>query len=338
MKKIITKIGGFMKKFDLNSIPELLKNHQITDSQAVDFLAIFLQNNGYIFNLENETKDLKSEVVLTILERGKSFLENFDSSSGSFFNYFYTFIKSTIRTIKRKDQNKIIKDFYNISEGIINFPVKQKKYSEINYNNLHSNQIPYRYKAPDPKDFQIACESDKYTIKKYINNSKENSITLNTKLQTFSPLKIKKIILVLTLKSAWYIQDDDIKKVSEVCGIEYDILLSVIQSLKEDLNNRFEHRKDLELRRNKAYFHHKKYYNLINYLKDEEDSNTKGHLEILQRKYIRHTNSWINLNKDFRRGRINIRPTNKTVADILGICERQVSYYIKNVEELNCIN
>ena len=142
----------------------------------------------------------------------------------------------------------------------------------------------------------------------------------------------------MTLKSAWYIQDDDIKKVSEVCGIEYDILLNVIQSLKEDLNNRFEHRKDLELRRNKAYFHHKKYYNLINYLKDEEDSNTKGHLEILQRKYIRHTNSWINLNKDFRRGRINIRPTNKTVADILGICERQVSYYIKNVEELNCIN
>jgi hypothetical protein len=35
------------------------------------------------------------------------------------------------------------------------------------------------------------------------------------------------------------------------------------------------------------------------------------------------------LNKAFEEGHLYLRPTNKTIANLLGICERQVAYYIK---------
>ena len=58
--------------------------------------------------------------------------------------------------------------------------------------------------------------------------------------------------------------------------------------------------------------------------------------DILSRKFERlerkHAKNWQNLNKSFEDGHLYLRPTNKTVADILGICERQVAYYIKTAK------
>ena len=62
--------------------------------------------------------------------------------------------------------------------------------------------------------------------------------------------------------------------------------------------------------------------------------------EILNYKYEKlekkHEKNWKNLNKSFEDGHLYLRPTNKTVANIMGICERQVAYYIRTAKnELN---
>ena len=48
------------------------------------------------------------------------------------------------------------------------------------------------------------------------------------------------------------------------------------------------------------------------------------------RKYDKQTNTWKTLNQQLKKGIINIRPTNKAIAKALGMCERQISFYIKN--------
>ena len=51
------------------------------------------------------------------------------------------------------------------------------------------------------------------------------------------------------------------------------------------------------------------------------------------------TQNWKRLNRAFENGLLYLRPTTKTVANLMGICERQVSYYIntakKEIEEMD---
>ena len=67
----------------------------------------------------------------------------------------------------------------------------------------------------------------------------------------------------------------------------------------------------------------------MQWLKENPDDYDEYKYWELEKKYLKHTQLWISLNKKLKDGVINIRPTNKAIADVLGICERQVSYYIK---------
>lgn len=324
-----------MKNFDLNLIPLMIDSKEITKTQAVEKLAVFVQNNYKIFNISEEDEDLKSEIVLSILEKGLSLLNRYNSSYGSFFNYFFCFVKSSTSTIRRKKVNHNLYDYHSITESILNYSLEEEFYTNSIELSKKIKKAPYNYKKIDPEVFQIACKDHKYSIKKYLKKHSNDNSNLSNNLNKISPLKIKKILLVLALKSSYYIDDEQIMIISEICEIDYEILSNTIQQIKDELIERENHKKLLEQRRNKAYFHHQKYKTLINYLKDNNEKNDKFKILNMQNKYIRHTNCWIDLNNKLKKGTINIRPTNKTVAQILGICERQVSYYIKNVENLD---
>lgn len=326
-----------MKKYDLNSIPELLNNNEISEEEAAQYMAVFIQENHKVFLLDSKEKDFISDVILYFLERAVPFIKKFDSSYGSFFNYFYCFIKSAKKTIKRKKHGKTLSDYHSLTESILGYSYKQEIWSKLDYKSTSLTlkpKVPYRYNKIDVEAFQLACHSDEYKITKYTDKAEDENSQVAKLFEKFSPMKVKKILLVLALKSAWYIEDYQIRIISEICGLKYNILLDVIQSLKEELTVRLEHKKELEIRRNKAYYHRRTYSNLIQYLKDDNDYFSREKLKIVTHKYIRHTESWNNLNLSFRKGVINIRPTNKTVSEIMGICERQVSYYIRNVHEL----
>ena len=63
---------------------------------------------------------------------------------------------------------------------------------------------------------------------------------------------------------------------------------------------------------------------------EEQSDFLSSKFERLEKK---HTKNWIKLNKTFEEGHLYLRPTNKTVANLLGICERQVAYYIKSAKK-----
>ena len=70
-----------------------------------------------------------------------------------------------------------------------------------------------------------------------------------------------------------------------------------------------------------------RYKRLLEKLQEEDESfNNRILISKLKEKEIRYKNKWKNLNKSFEKGLLNLRPTNKTIADLLGICERQVTY------------
>ena len=114
----------------------------------------------------------------------------------------------------------------------------------------------------------------------------------------------------------------------------------MVQHCKETLTEKSDRREKAKERRNFAYYHHKRYNKIIQKLKtedlsDEQFSITKEEYEHKEQKHLRN---WNKLNKAFEEGHLYLRPTTKTVADLMGICERQVNYYINCAKKEICEN
>lgn len=166
-----------------------------------------------------------------------------------------------------------------------------------------------------------------------MDKDKENEY-LKAKLSQMSPIKLRKTVLILALKSAYYLTDYQINKIAVLCHIDRLLLQQAVQTLKNQLYDREKSKIKIEERRNNAYFQHKRYMNQLNWMLENKDEFDKYRIERVLLKYKAQTEKWKKLNLQLSAGIRNIRPTNKAIADILGICERQVSYYIKNAKEL----
>ena len=324
-----------MEQFDLNKIPEQITSGQISKSFAVHQLAMFLSKNPALFGLNKKDEDFKSEVILLFLERGESTIALYNPDYGAFFTYFFCFIKSLMNCVTRSRASKKVQEYHSISESITGYEQKEEHYSKINYSDFEKPKAPISYKPVSAEAFQIACKKSYYNISTFLENDEdENLKSLKEKLQRLSPPMAERILIILALKSAYYISDQQIKTIAEICKLDAEQLHNTIQLLKQELDFREENKKKLELRRNKAYYHHKKYKNRLEWTKENRDNFSEQERKALINKYNKQTESWIKLNAQLQKGIINVRPTNKRIAKELGMCERQISYYIRNANIL----
>lgn len=317
----------------LNAIPQMVEAGQLTGKEAVKKMALFVQENINVFNIIECDDDLRSEIVLHILDKGEILFEKFSKESGDFFNYFFSFVKNTEISCRRKAQRTTIQEIHNVNEKILEFSENCDAYTPARYTEPEQVKIPYRAEKVNIQSFQSACKSNKYSIKQYVDKDKENEY-LKAKLSQMSPIKLRKTVLILALKSAYYLTDYQINKIAVLCHIDRLLLQQAVQTLKNQLYDREKSKIKIEERRNNAYFQHKRYMNQLNWMLENKDEFDKYRIERVLLKYKAQTEKWKKLNLQLSAGIRNIRPTNKAIADILGICERQVSYYIKNAKEL----
>ena len=137
---------------------------------------------------------------------------------------------------------------------------------------------------------------------------------------------IQNIILVLALKSAYYITEEQISNISRWFNIDKRKIELIIQEIKSEMSERIINKEHMIERRNKAYFQHKKLRNQIEWNKISR-SDSKYCNEELHRKYKKNTEIWELLNHQMEEGMIHIRPTTSLIAKVLGISTRQVTYY-----------
>lgn len=290
----------------LNQIPELLHEGKITTKEAVNQIITFISHNYPIFGLQKYDEDFRSDVLVLMLERGEKFLSMYNCQMADFFTYLYCFMSNLIHTKRRILAKHFLKENLTVSEGVNYVSEINHKYTVINYNNFEKPKIPYSFKP-------ISAE--------YLR-------------QVFAPLSsdsCDKKILVLALKSCFYITDDLIKQVCRMYTITLEDLYLAIQYCKESVLHKTEnHEKAIE-RRNFAYYHHKKYNYQLNQLKNMEKASNEAAEDFI-RKNQKYLKSWINLNKRFQEGYLYLRPTSRTIAEILGISERLVSYYISRAK------
>lgn len=325
-----------MKQIDFNAIPEKVESGKLTKEQAVKELAILVEKNWGLFGLQKENPDLRSDILLKLLEKGYVIFESYDSNYGSFFTYFFCYIKNLQHTCRRLQAVRNVREYHNISEYITNYEQKLESYNSINYQDFEPVKVPFTYPKITINDFKVACNSSEYKILPINKASKidENFNYILNKLHSLRPKVAIKILVVLAMKSAFYINDNQIEKICIICNLDKPSFQDTIQNLKNDLMEKYLTREKILIRRNNAYYLHKKFRSELLWEEYDEMKTGISKKEIAAI-YFRHTKNWNRLNNLLNKGINNIRPTNKAVADMLGICERQVSYYLKYAESLN---
>lgn len=317
-------------KLNINEIPQNIKDGKITTQEAVNQLSVFIIQNPAVFGLQNEDEDITGEIVIKLLEKQDLIFKNFNPRYGTFFTYFFCFVKSLVLGCSRKKIANYTKDSHVLNESILNYETKTYAYANIDYEKLNQTKAPYSAKKADVKAFEVASSSPEYSITKYCPTKKSILTVDNSCVKT----KLERIILILALKSSYYITDEQIRKTSIICKIDEYTLRLAIEKLNKELEEKAERHSFVVNRRNRAYYLKKKYELQINKFDNYESDISEYSKFILDKKCKNQTNHWQMLNELLENGIINIRPTNKAVAEVIGLCERQISYYLKQAKEL----
>lgn len=293
-----------MKFKELENLPEEFKSGLISEKQAIDKICCFVADNYPVYGLHKYDEDFRQDILLDLLERGSHILHLFNPRFGDFFTFLYCYISSLVNTKVKKKITNTMKEKLNIQESIDAFDEKSSKYHRIDFDTVNLPKVPFAAK-------NISGEELKQALK--ILSSKQ---------------KDKKII-VLALKSSFYLTDEQIERICKFYDLKPEYFYSMVQHCKETLYSKNDKRKKYMERRNFAYYHHRRYCRILYNLDDNDNLEEQDYL---RKRYIlrekKHLHNWVRLNNAFQKGHLYLRPTNKTVANLLGICERQVNYYI----------
>ena len=197
-----------------------------------------------------------------------------------------------------------MKEKLSIQESIDSFDEKNFRYHRIDFNTIDLPKAPYAAKKVSADELKDA-------------------------LKTLTSKQKDKKIMVLALKASFYLTDEQIERICKFYDLKPEYFYSMVQHCKETLFSKNDKREKYMERRNFAYYHHRRYCRILYNLEDNDNLEEQDYL---RKRYLRrekkHLHNWARLNNAFQKGHLYLRPTNKTVANLLGICERQVNYYI----------
>lgn len=293
-----------MKSYDLNELPELIENGKLSRKEAVDIICSFICQNYKVFNLQKYDEDFRSELLIYFLEKGEKVFTNYNPKLGDFFTFLYCYINSLVITKMRSTYLNNAKEKLLISEAINS--IIEYEPSSIAFTPAKKAQTKVPYKP-----------------------SVSNLDELRQLFAHYKPDNDDKKIIVLAIKSSFYITDEQIQKICNLYKIDINYFYEIIEYCKQSIQDKTERRIKMEQRRNYDYYHSKRYENELIKLHNSETQNKNLQLEEkLTYKKNKHYNNWKKLNDRLENGCLYLRPTTKTISKLLGICERQINYYI----------
>lgn len=296
-----------MKTHELNLLVENLRTGKMSEKEVIDKIAVFVIKNYPIYGLHKYDEDFRQDILLGLLERGPHLLHLFNPNYGDFFTFLYCYICTLINSKLKTCAQNSIREKLNFEECVQQYEEKEIKYHRINYQNFEVPKIPFNWKKLSTEEFQRAIKD----------------LSLHSE---------EKKVLILALKSSYYLTDKQIHRICNMYGIDPEQFYQMIQYCKETLDFKRSRLEKEHQKRNFAYYHHKRYRHIIKKYQEDDFFDNKYFIKDL---YIyrerKHKNSMVRLNTAFQKGYLYLRTTNKTVANVMGLSERQVNYYMRSV-------
>ncbi|MBQ9495692.1 MAG: hypothetical protein IJR50_08660 [Treponema sp.] len=286
----------------LDELPNRVAEGTLSEADALNSIAETIYRFPVRFGLAAYDEDFQSEIIVLFLQKGAHLFKRFNSSHGLFHSFLYSFIQGLVLTEKRNKIKNLI---------------EQNTVTEFMYED--------DFEKPDKNLF--AAEKTVH----YAPTTHNTHIwkTLSKRCTRKEDVSTAKTALILALKSSYYIPLDAIDEVSAHCRLQSAELQRLIANLNSLLYTRIRRRNMIIKRRDNAYYFHRKYLLQMKYCNKETTD-----MEQLSKRYTRQTENWKNKNSDLQERRYRVCPTNKMIARLLGICERQVSYYITRAQKM----
>lgn len=308
---------------NLNNLIIQVKLGKLTPQEGLNLIAEDIQEFPFLYGLHVYDEEFRSDLILKLLQNGPGFFYRYKAENGVFKTYLNSLIRFQIQDLLRAQKKIKFKEKNIETMSILEYENDQDKYNDDEFSNSFVSFSPYTSKNTDFPPYSKKF-SDKIRTQ-----TADNDINVKKQFgKQRKSTKLKKTALVLALKSCYYMTDEHYKSLSQLCGIPYESIEKLVEEVKESTSMRQNKISKIQTARDKAF----QLKCMINErLQNEENENAK---EFLQRTYEYHTKHWNNTNSLLKEKAFFPSPTNKKVAEVLGLCERQVGYYLQNADKI----
>lgn len=303
---------------ELNDIPSLIEEGKLSKKEAINHIIEFIYRNPAVFSLEKENEDFRDELLLDLLEKGERLFEVYNPQIGKFFPYLYATVIGRVKSLRKKECHLSMKESCIFEEAVQEFTSEDSKVQEDTF----LKPVTKAYARPPFAQRRVSAEELEEVFKK-------------TKLSK----KIKSMLIIL-FKYAFFIDYEQLKNVCKETGFDYEFL-----ALIKDYSMQFLEKKTLAHSkayqdRNRTYFLKKRTALEIRTLKKEllnsDGVDTLSYkLDSLTKKYHKQSARLVKDNSEIAKKAARIVLPDSQIANCLGLCERQVRYYISKAKNKN---
>lgn len=305
-----------MRVINLNEIPKMMADGVIGEDDAVKEIAEHIYCFPNKFGISKFDEDFRSEIILRFLQIGKAMFDSYDKKYDNFIGYVFVVVRGIVMALLRKRKDDLL------SAKIAS---REESHLSVYDTTKYTPEISVADNTP-AYSAQIDTEKPKHFIFHELKDF--SKIRPPRKVnKTVKENAIMKTALVLALKSSYFMSDNHISRVSDYCGVDKNSLEKLLSKVKKTMYGRVHTFEKLQMQRDNSYYYHRKYAAMIDAM-TKDAGNDEKKLEKLEKQYEKQTASWKNRNDRLQKIGYHVSPTNRAVAHELGVCERQVSYYI----------
>lgn len=292
----------------INPLYEKVNRKEISVSSAVNLIAEILQEHYKAFDPGRFDPDFKANVVYEFLRTGHKVFNPLPDGKD-----FYSVVTSRIRGIiqtqikKAADSNKI--SLVNLRNSENDFEDEQEKYSFIL---VVEDRLPLPYAPKNKNDFKLKPA----TLKEFMNRR--------------THFKEAKPAIISALRECYNISDSMVYYLCDKYNLDSNDFFDNIQKLKEIQIDKYEKHQEYCNNRNEDFFMHQRYSPDFS---DYENA-SESYKKTMKRRYENSTRNWKKRNTNISKGIHHYTPSNELLAEKLGLCTRQISYYIRKTKEL----
>lgn len=299
----------------IEEIPELYKSGQISSDEASHRITTYFLKNKKIFPLASkckdvdELKDKTSEIIVYLLTNGRAILDHYDSRKASFFNYLYKIVDNQNKSWIRKRQNEMLDK--SIVRRIITMDneARQEKDPQEEYiDNIDRGQ----------KFFE------KTVVQSYVladpNSPARTFPILNTFLKSRSISPEHKARILVSFKNCYSLEDSDLYKMAIDYNLNFVELTCIVDKLRSLLVDKMSTAQEHMSRQYKFYTAQKNFEQQSS-MCDTASAYKANELHQMAQRYKKRWNAHVSQH-------IRIYPSNRQIAELIGMKERTLDYYI----------
>lgn len=301
-----------------------VKGGLITKDEGAREMMGIVYENTKAFGLSNLSEDDLMDFLIYQLKQFLHILEIFDPEKSQFTTFVKNNIQTNLGSWRKMAARRCFRRelYFTTAESEMeseNFSIDQCTSEEDT-----SHDEKYYHTLVDVIKF---TESQQDILKNF--KSIGNSHRVNHQANFNKTMELRKnCILVLALKSCYYIDEDMMRKVSIITGTPYEVLNAMICKAIESLGSKIKRRNACARSRDNAYFFKKRYS--FEMQRIDPDSSWA---QVVNSKLIQHSQTWEKKNLLLMGNKFRITPTNKLIGEILGMEDRHVGHLIKVAEK-----